>query len=57
MLNFLLGGHSWKSVLPELGNLLAKGIGVGAHQFNIVFLALGITGVGMALYLGYRYGG
>jgi len=42
------------SVLPEFGNILAQRIGVWAHQFNIVFLALGIVGIGMALYFGYR---
>jgi len=53
---FLLG-TAIGSVLPEFGNIVATRIGVGAHQFNIVFLALGIVGVGLALYLGYRCGG
>jgi len=44
------------SILPEFGNLLAQRVGVWAHRFNIVFLALGIAGIGVALYLGYRCG-
>jgi len=50
-------GTAIGSVLPEFGNIVATRIGVGAHQFNIVFLALGIAGIGLALYLGYRCGG
>ena len=41
------------SVLPEFGNLLAIRLGNDAHSFNILFLILGLIGVGMALYLGY----
>lgn len=42
------------SALPEFGNLLAAKIGIRAHFFNIHFLVLGILGIGVALYLGYR---
>jgi len=49
-------GTAIGSVLPEFGNLLAQRLGIGAHQFNVVFLALGIVGIGVALYLGYRCG-
>ena len=45
------------SVLPEFGNLLAQRLGMWEHFFNIYFLVLGITGIGLALYLGYRAGG
>ena len=45
------------SMAPEFGNLLAAKINVRAHFFNIYFLVLGVLGVGMALYLGYRAGG
>ncbi len=45
------------SVLPEFGNLLAKRLDIRAHFFNVYFLVLGVVGVGLALYLGYRYGG
>ena len=45
------------SMAPEFGNLLAAKIGIRAHFFNIYFLVLGILGIGLALYLGYRYGG
>ena len=47
-------GTAVGSVLPEFGNILAQRVGIGAHQFNIVFLALGILGIGVALYLGYN---
>jgi len=52
-----LVGTAVGSVLPEFGNLLAHKISVGSHQFNVVFLALGIAGIGVALYLGYTQGG
>jgi hypothetical protein len=44
------------SVLPESGNVLQHLLGnhKQAHAFNIVFLIIGILGVGVALYLGYR---
>ena len=45
------------SALPEFGNLLATRIGIRAHFFNVYFLVMGVVGVGVALYLGYRYGG
>jgi len=49
-----LTGTAIGSILPEFGNLLAQRLGIGAHQFNIVFLALGLAGIGLALYLGHR---
>ena len=44
------------SMAPEFGNIMAKRVGVRSHFFNIYFLVLGIMGVGLALYLGYRAG-
>jgi len=52
-----LTGTAIGSMAPEFGNLLAKEIGVWAHFFNIYILVLGILGIGVALYLGYRVGG
>ena len=43
------------SVLPEFGNLLAQKVNLRAHYFNIFFLIVGIIGVGVALYLGYKH--
>jgi len=45
------------SALPEFGNLVATRLGIGGHSFNILFLALGVLGIGVALYLGYRCSG
>ncbi len=45
------------SMAPEFGNLLAKKVGVWGHFFNVYFLVLGVVGIGLALYLGYRAGG
>ena len=45
------------SMAPEFGNLLAAKIGIDAHFFNMHFLVLGVLGVGLALYLGYRASG
>ena len=56
ILIFLIG-TAIGSALPEFGNLLAHRISVGSHSFNILFLAVGIVGVGVALYLGYTYRG
>jgi len=56
VLVFLIG-TAVGSVLPEFGNIVAIKLGIWSHQFNIVFLALGIAGIGLALYLGYRCGG
>ena len=50
----ILIGTAIGSVLPEFGNVLAARIDIGAHAFNIIFLVVGITGVVLALYLGYR---
>ena len=50
-------GTAIGSALPEFGNLVATRIGIWAHSFNVLFLALGIIGIGVALYLGYRCGG
>ena len=48
-------GTAVGSMAPEFGNLLAKEVGLWAHQFNVVFLVLGIVGIGLALYLGYTH--
>ncbi len=53
----ILSSTAIGSMLPEAGNILAGKIGVRAHFFNVFFLALGIIGVGMAFYLGYKHGG
>lgn len=50
---FLIG-TAVGSILPEFGNILARKAGVWAHYFNIYFLIIGIIGVVLALYLGYR---
>lgn len=45
------------SLAPELGNILAYMLGCpiqDAHMFNPFFLALGITGVGVACAFRYR---
>lgn len=42
------------SVLPDFGNVLAKVTGNEPHFINGVFLAVGIIGVMLALYIGYR---
>lgn len=42
------------SVLPEFGNALAIQLDKWSHTFNPVFLIVGIIGIGVALYLGYR---
>ena len=52
-----LVGTAIGSVLPEFGNILATKIGIRAHFFNVYFFVLGIVGIGLALYLGYRSGG
>ena len=50
----LLIGTLVGSVLPEFGNLLAQKLRLWSHTFNVVFLAVGIVGIGVALYFGYR---
>ena len=50
-------GTAIGSVAPEFGNIVAERLGLWAHRFNIVFLALGLAGVGLALYLGYMGSG
>lgn len=42
------------SVLPEFGNALAIQLDKWTHTFNVVFLIVGIIGISVALYLGYR---
>lgn len=52
-----LGGTLVGSILPEWGNVLAIYIGYRGHTthiFNPFFLAFGIIGVCLALYIGYR---
>ena len=56
ILVFLIG-TAIGSVLPEFGNLLAARFSIRAHFFNVYFLVLGILGISLALYLGYRAGG
>lgn len=51
-----LAGTALGSTLPEFGNVMAQRIGIRPHFFNIFFLVLGIVGIGVALYLGYRGG-
>jgi hypothetical protein len=46
-------GTAFGSALPEFGNLVAARLGLWAHFFNTHFLALGLVGLGVALYLGY----
>ena len=55
-IGFFLIATAIGSVLPEFGNLLAKRLDMRSHSFNIVFLVVGIIGIGLALYLGYRDG-
>ena len=45
------------SMAPEFGNLLAAKVDVQPHFFNVYFFILGVLGVGLALYLGYRGSG
>ncbi len=52
-----LVGTTIGSALPEFGNLVATRISIRSHSFNIFFLALGIVGIGVALYLGYTGSG
>ena len=47
-------GTLFGSLLPEVGSVLAHHMGIFSHTFNPYFLALGIIGIGVALYLGYR---
>ncbi len=44
------------SALPEFGNILAGKLGLWSHEFNSAFLAVGVVGVMLALYLGYKDG-
>jgi len=42
------------SVMPEFGNLVARGLEIKSHYFNGYFLVVGILGIlgfGLALYL------
>ena len=52
----VLIGTAVGSVLPETGNLVVLYItkGTDVHVFNIVFLIIGIIGIVLALYLGYK---
>ena len=49
----LLTGTAIGSMAPEFGDIVAVRLGIRAHAFNTLFLALGIAGIGVALYLGY----
>lgn len=65
VVSFLLGTLCG-SLLPETGNILADTLGLQRgevfnpfglsvhHVFNPCFLALGLIGIGVALYFGYR---
>lgn len=53
---FLIG-TAIGSTLPESGNIVVHVLGMDGnkpHIFNWVFLTLGIIGIGVALYIGYR---
>jgi protein-S-isoprenylcysteine O-methyltransferase Ste14 len=49
-----LAGTLVGSVLPESGTVLASHLGIFSHIFNPLFLALGIIGAGLALFLRHR---
>jgi len=45
------------SLTPEFGNLISAALNLGeekAHIFNPVFFVLGIIGIGMVFYIGYK---
>ncbi len=42
------------STLPEVGNVVAKYLGYGAHDFNIYFLVVAVVGIMLALYSRYK---
>ena len=53
----VLIGTAVGSVLPESGNVASRLLGLPgsqSHVFNSVFLVIGITGIVLALYLGYK---
>lgn len=52
----VLFGTAVGSVLPETGNAVVILVDKGpdAHIYNPVFLAVGIIGIMLALYIGYR---
>ena len=56
IVSVILIGTAVGSVLPETGNLAVLYItkGTDAHVFNIVFLIIGIIGIVLALFIGYR---
>jgi len=49
-----LVGTAIGSILPEFGNVLAVAISYPGHCFNPLFLVIGIAGIVLAFYLGYR---
>ena len=54
-----LAGTLLGSLAPESGNVLAFLLGLPpekGHIFNPVFLAIGIIGIVLALFLGYKHG-
>ncbi len=51
------GATAVGSILPEFGNIMAKRLNLEPHFFNPFFLAMGIAGIGLALYLGFKSGG
>jgi len=44
------------SLLPEIGTIMAVRLNIWSHALNIIFAILGVIGIGVALYLGYRTG-
>jgi hypothetical protein len=50
----VIAGTLIGSVAPESGTALAYNLGIPTHIFNWLFLAIGITGISLALYLGLR---
>ena len=54
----VLIGTAIGSVLLESGNVASRLLGLPgsqAHVFNAVFLTVGVIGIMLALYLGYRH--
>lgn len=53
---FLIG-TAVGSILPEFGTILADFFDQRAHKYNIYFFILGILGIVLSLYLGYKQRG
>jgi len=50
----ILCGTAIGSVLPESGNFISVMLKMPVHSFNPYFLSLGIIGIMLACYFGYR---